>query len=94
MEIKTCEEYVLEELRKTQEELEKLKECIEVVTRDWVVDDDCVLHIHKDIDMSYTDRKTLDNFIYDKYKSVIECNTTLSTEVETKALSNWKRNII
>lgn len=92
MEIKTCENYVLEELNKAHQELEELKDCIKNITRNWVVDDDCMLHIHEDIDMSYyKERRTIDNFILNSYRTLIKYNPKLSIELETTALSNYKK---
>lgn len=91
MEIKTCENYVLEELDKVHQELEELKDCIKIITRNWEVDDNCVLHIHEDIDMSYKERSTIDSFMVNSYRTLIKYNPKLSIELETIALSNYKK---
>lgn len=82
MEIKTCEEYVLEELNKAHQELEELKDCIKNITRNWVVDDDCVLHIHQDIDMSYKERRAIDSFIINSYRTLIKYNPNLLAKID------------
>lgn len=90
MEIKTCENYVLEELNKAHQELEELKDCIKNITRNWVVDDDCVLHIHKDIDMSYKERCTIDSFMINSYRTLIKYNPTLLAKLDTVCLDKYK----